>query len=58
VGGGALLFVTGGLAAPALAAALTTAGVTGVAVTTLVRMTFTVTSSFQTNNVLDANNAN
>jgi hypothetical protein len=37
VGGGALLFVTGGLAAPALAAAFTAAGVTSVAVTTLVR---------------------
>lgn len=36
VAGGGLLFVTGGLAAPALAAALVSAGVTGVAVSTLV----------------------
>jgi len=35
VGGGALLFVTGGLAAPALAAAITAAGVTSATVTTL-----------------------
>ena len=46
VGGGALLFLTGGLAAPALAAALTAAGVTSVAVTTLASSATAVATLF------------